>query len=175
MLKEFKPSVIFLVKFLVLYLVLNFVYGIFINFYGDIVDPITYSVTSQSAYLLGAMDYDVFSYSAELAPKVFLNLGERSVLSVYEGCNGVNVMIIFIAFIASFSKPSRQMGWFVPLGLLVIHIFNLGRIVLLFFVTENFPNYLYFTHKYFFTAIIYLVVFFIWFIWVVKINVVKSK
>jgi exosortase/archaeosortase family protein len=67
------------------------------------------------------------------------------------------------------------MIWFVPLGLAVIHVANLGRIVLLFLVSLYEPEYLYFTHKYLFTAFIYLFVFLLWILWVMKIAKPKPK
>jgi exosortase/archaeosortase family protein len=60
------------------------------------------------------------------------------------------------------------MLWFIPAGLIVIHIFNLGRISLLYFVAQRYEEYFYLFHKYFFTAIIYVVVFLLWALWVLK-------
>lgn len=54
-----------------------------------------------------------------------------------------------------------------PLGILIIHLINLGRIYLLFLVALYRPNYLYFTHKYFFTGIIYIAIFALWYIWII--------
>jgi exosortase family protein XrtF len=85
---------------------------------------------------------------------------------VYEGCNGLNVMIIFVAFLVAFGPIGRTLAWFIPLGLFIIHLVNLARIGLLFWVSLYMPKYMYFTHKYFFTAILYVVVFVLWIWWV---------
>jgi exosortase/archaeosortase family protein len=65
------------------------------------------------------------------------------------------------------------MFWFVPTGLLIIHVVNLARIGLLFFVAEYQPDFMYFTHKYFFTAILYIIIFLLWMIWVKRFSLRK--
>ncbi len=77
-------------------------------------------------------------------------------------------MIIYLSFLLAFGPYTKNMAWFAPAGVLAIHIANLARIVLLFWVTLYHPHYLYFLHKYLFTAIIYVAVFVLWIIWVSK-------
>src|SRR5690606_20854765 len=88
------------------------------------------------------------------------------ILAVYEGCNGINVMIIFVAFLLAFGPMVKAMLWFLPLGLFMIHMMNLVRITLLFWVSIYVESLMYFTHKYFFTATLYVVVFILWVWWV---------
>jgi exosortase family protein XrtF len=168
LLKEFKPSLIFIAKFLGLYLSLNILYGIFVESF-DRADPITSLVTHQSAAFINIFGDQSTALDNPEKATVFINRSGKPVLSVYEGCNGINVMIVFLSFIFSFPGISRIALWFVPLGIFLIHLFNLGRIGLLYWVTLNMPGYMYFTHKYFFTAILYILVFVLWYIWVVKI------
>lgn len=92
----------------------------------------------------------------------------KSILEVYEGCNGLNIMIIFVAFIVAFGPLNRSTLWFVPAGLMIIHVMNLLRIGLLFFVAKDLPDMMYFTHKYLFTASLYIVIFALWWFWVRK-------
>ncbi len=168
--KEFKGPILFLGKFLILYLILNLFYGLFVNHYSPGADPITILVTNNTELVLDIVGYETESIPETEKPHVILQEDGRAILSVYEGCNGANVAIIFVSFLLSFGNPKKALLWFVPLGLVIIHFTNLMRIGLLFYVTKNLPHYLYFTHKYFFTAIIYLVVFAMWYIWVARIN-----
>ena len=71
----------------------------------------------------------------------------------------------------AFGPVSNRMYWFIPLGLLVIHLVNLARISLLYFVSIRYPRYMYFAHKYFFTAVLYAAVFMLWVWWVRKYSV----
>jgi exosortase family protein XrtF len=164
--EEFKPSIFFLLKFLGLYVIGNIVYGFFVHAWYPGVDPVTAWVTDQTSYLLTVGGWN--TQVAEQSTKAIANIlfEGRAILAVFEGCNGVNVMIIYVAFLLAFGPYTKQLVWFIPLGLMVVHAFNLGRIFLLFFVSIQMPKFLYFTHKYFFTAILYIVVFAMWVVWI---------
>lgn len=170
MIKEFKPALFFLGKFLGVYFVGNIVYGLYIESFGDLADPMTSWVSNQTVTILNFMGLNTETLVDDFAPKVRLLLDGHSVVSVYEGCNGLNVMIIFAAFLVAYSGNMKRLLWFVPFGLLVTHLMNLTRIVLLFFVAEYYENYLYFTHKYIFTAAIYVVILILWYWWIVRLS-----
>ncbi|MEO1052805.1 MAG: exosortase family protein XrtF [Bacteroidota bacterium] len=169
-LKEFKTPILFLVKFLAIYLLASLVYGIFISSYSPSADPITDFVTENTQQLLVLLGYPVSTLADETGPYVKLVEDGTIILSVFEGCNGVNVSIVFLAFLVAYSRPVVQLVWFIPLGLFIIHLVNLLRISFLFYVSKNQPDYLYFAHKYLFTAIIYAVIFLLWYIWVNKLH-----
>jgi exosortase family protein XrtF len=88
------------------------------------------------------------------------------ILRVYEGCNGINVMIVFVAFLFAFQGLSRRGSVFILIGLMIIHLANLLRIVLLFWVAKEYQIYFYYVHKYIFTAILYVIVLLLWWVWV---------
>lgn len=166
--QEFKPAILFLVKFIALYLIGNLVYGLYITAYSPFPDPVTMWVTEQSSTILHVFGYDTQTSIQIGKPNVLVSLDGKSIIAVFEGCNGLNVMIIFVAFIVSFGPLSKKTLWFIPLGLVAIHVFNLFRIIILFFIALSYPDYLYFLHKYFFTAFLYLVVFVFWYVWVIN-------
>lgn len=166
---EFKPAITFLVKFLVLYFLLNLIYGLYVESF-DQADRITYWVTRQSAGVIGRFAKGVEVEPDAIKSTVRINNNLTTILSVYEGCNGVNVMIIFLSFLIAFPGRQRNIWWFTPLGILLIHFFNVARIVFLYWVAVSLPNLFYFTHKYLFTGFIYLVVFILWYLWVVKLQ-----
>jgi exosortase family protein XrtF len=167
--KEFKPTVYFLGKFVGLYIVLNLFYGWYITSYHPAPDPITQIVSGQSAGIVTIFGTEVTIRDSSTKPTTTLYCDGKRIISVYEGCNGINVMIVFIAFVIAFGPFGKKMLWFIPLGFVLIHLINLGRITLLFWVARNIPDYMYFTHKYFFTAIIYVAVLILW-VWWVKIS-----
>jgi exosortase family protein XrtF len=165
-LKEFKPTIFFLAKFVGLYVVLNLLYGFYITSYHPSPDPVTKLASSNSAFVLRVLGTDVAIVDSARKPTTSLVCDGKSIVSVYEGCNGVNVVIVFLAFIIAFGPFTKRMMWFIPLGILGIHLINLGRITLLFWVSSSMPKYMYFTHKYLFTAIIYVAVLILWVWWV---------
>ncbi len=51
---------------------------------------------------------------------------------------------------------------------------NLARISLLFWVALYLPDLVYFVHKYLFTAILFVIVFVLWIVWVRKFSQLKE-
>ena len=175
MLSEFKPALIFLGKFLGAYLVGNLLYAWYINAYLPSPDPATRAVTAQSSWCLSVGGESVTMQDHLTKPSIAVMSGENNIINVFEGCNGINVMIIFVAFIFAFGGPRKATIWFVPMGLLIIHLINLLRIALLYFTAKDYQSYFYYVHKYFFTAILYVVVFVLWAIWVMVFNRTKKS
>lgn len=173
--KEFKPTIIFLLKFLGLYLAGNILYGLYITSFEPRPDPVTHSITVQTGIVLNTCGFRVDVEDHTNRPTTDITFFGKRKLAVYEGCNGLNTMIIFVSFLLAFGPVSRPLLWFMPLGLLVIHFANLCRITLLFLVSEFMPRAMYFTHKYFFTAILYVVIFALWFWWVKAYGIPNKK
>jgi exosortase family protein XrtF len=168
MLKEFKPSLFFLAKFIGIYVIGNILYGLFIESYGDFPDPVTQWVTEQTSWVLNLLGEETRAIPLTEDPIIQLVRSDFVGLNVFEGCNGINVMIVFMAFIVSFGGPLRSMAWYIPVGLLLIHIANLLRLFLLYFVNLKWEEHFYFFHKYLFTASIYVFVFALWGYWIWK-------
>ena len=76
------------------------------------------------------------------------------------------VFILFFAFIFAFKGRWSDLLWFTPIGLVVIHLFNLGRLALLIHLSQSNSELFHFMHKYLFTLIIYAAVFLLWVVWV---------
>lgn len=169
MIKEFRYALRFLGIFLGLYLVLNFIYGWWVESFEQ-ADPITWVSTRQAAWILQMKGEEVMVKHKENSRSVSLIREGDIVLNVFEGCNGVNVAIVFFAFIAAFGGRFLNFIWFVPLGLSIIYLANLGRLTGLYLVALNLPRYFYYIHKYAFTASIYIVVILLWLWWIEGIN-----
>lgn len=166
MIKEFKPALFFLAKFIGIYVVGNVLYGLYIESYGDRVDPATEWVAHQTSGVLHLFGEDTNVASMPDTPTVGLNGRKESGLTFYEGCNGINVMIVFVSFMVAFSGPWRKLTVYILLGLISIHVANLIRLAMLFLVTLHWEHYFYYFHKYLFTAIIYSFVFGLWALWI---------
>ncbi|MBL7863229.1 MAG: exosortase family protein XrtF [Cyclobacteriaceae bacterium] len=169
MLNEFKPTIWFLGKFITFYIVGSIVYGLYITYYEPEADPVTHLVTVQSSWLLNLAGWDTLALNFSGEPTTYIQWKGRGIVSVYEGCNSLNVMIIFLSFMFSFGPYSKKLLWYSALSLGIIYMVNLMRIIFLFFVVLYIPDYTYYLHKYFFTAFIYLSVLALW-IWWVRIN-----
>lgn len=174
LLKEFKPALLFLGKFLALYFIGNIVYGLYIESFGDRPDGITRMVTNQCSSILHLIGYNTTVQDHGTEAKIALRMAGTTVLYVFEGCNGVNVMIVFVAFLVAFGGPGKSFAFFLPAGIIIIHVFNLLRIQLLFHLAKNNERHFYYYHKYLFTATLYLVVFALWAFWVIRFNERKN-
>lgn len=167
--KDQKAILFFLLKFIGLYIVLNTVYGFWIEYYSPLPDPITRVVTNHTASLLSLVHDQVTAGAVLNSPNVPLQQNGKTVVSVFEGCNSLNVMIVFVSFIVAFTGTLRKTVIFGLIGIVLIYIFNLFRVGLLFYIARYWPNNLYFFHKYLFTGLLYAMVFFLWYLWVTRI------
>jgi len=164
---ELRPSLLFLGKFLGFYLVVNFLYGWWVTSHAPHPDPATQLAARQSAAILRVLDYPVTTTPHVTRPAERIILDGHSVLLVFEGCNGINIWIIFAGFMLALSKPGLRLVGFVLVGSFAIYLLNLGRILALFFVSMKYPEALYFVHKYLFTAALFGAVFAMWYVWIV--------
>ncbi len=166
--KDQKAVLVFLVKFVGLYLLLNTAYALWIARYEPTADPLTKLVTDQTVVILNWLETGVTVGESFRSAHVPILQDNKTIVSVFEGCNSVNVIIVFLSFIVAFAGSWPKTTLFVLAGAIVVYLGNLVRVVLLFFVAKYYPNNLYFFHKYLFTAVLYAVVFILWFIWVKK-------
>lgn len=180
--------VLFLLRFLATYLVLSTIYGEFISHYDGLetpqTDPITHFVVEQTAAFSELLGYeteiyeDAHLYAQTEEEQTFdtIHLDDKYAISVEEGCNAVNVMILFLAFVIGFGGKWKAMTWFLPLGLLFIHLANIGRLTLLEIINVDFQGEgFHFYHKYLFTAILYVAIFILWVWWVNVYGIPKKK
>jgi exosortase family protein XrtF len=174
--KENLPALKFLGIFLGVYLIGNLLYGFYIESSYPLADPITLWVSNQSSSLINLLiGRETKSVLSQVSPVVLILENGRSVLRIYEGCNGINVMVVFAAFVLSFGGFSKRGSLFILLGVLIIHLANLCRITLLFWVAKNYQNYFYYVHKYIFTAALYVIVLGLWWMWVYRITKANAK
>lgn len=176
MIKDFKPALLFLFKFLSIYVLGNIAYGIYINHYYPQSDPVTQLISGQVSKILTATGHTVYPRPNINQPTISIIEAStnNTIIDIFEGCNGINVVIVFLAFLVAYQGTVKRTIIFAVGGLLVIHLFNLGRIILLFQQAKDHSPYFYYLHKYFFTAILYAVVVVLWWLWVSKCNGIKN-
>lgn len=171
---QYKDSLLFIGKFVGLYLILNTGYGFFVSSYNPSPDPITSAVTNHVSWGLSWFHDQINTVPDVREPNIHLQKDFKNVVSVFEGCNSINVMIVFIAFLIAFKGSLKSTVIFAALGLMLIYIINLFRVGLLFEVAYYYPQHLYFFHKYLFTGFIYLIVFAIWYVWIQRVRFEKQ-
>jgi exosortase family protein XrtF len=165
-----KQALLFLGKFVGLYIGLNTLYGIGVSYYLPAADPFTIMVSRHVGYFLSWFHDGISVVPSGESKNVAVQWIGNTIINVFEGCNGVNVWIVFTAFVVAFSRQWYKSWRFLLVGALVIYLINIVRVSMLFWVAHYFPDTLYFFHKFFFTAIIYAVVFVLWYGWVKKLR-----
>lgn len=170
MLKEFKPTILFLVKFILIFAVGSFLYGKMLDHYQGAevpsADPVTELVSLNTYQVLHLFGVDVTMYIPEGSPYIPIEMSEHPnvAIQVFEGCNGLNIMILFIAFVVAFGLDKRAY-YFIPLGLLSIHLFNIVRLGMLILIQQVSMEGFHLFHKYIFTGVIYAFVLGLWVLW----------
>ncbi|MEI7508857.1 MAG: exosortase family protein XrtF [Flavobacterium sp.] len=166
---QFKPFLIFLIKFAASYLVLAFVYQSYLNQYNERafeVDGFTKLVANQSQKILSFFDEHSYTKPNFKEASVKLYYYNQWVSRIVEGCNGLSVIILFISFVIAFKGKLKQTIAFILIGSLVIYVFNVIRIALLCMAIYHFPQYESILHGVIFPLIIYGMVFVLWIIWI---------
>ena len=82
-------------------------------------------------------------------------------------CDGVALFALFAIFILAFPGPFLRKLWFIPAGIALLHLANIGRVVILARIQATAPEWLEFNHDYTFTVLIYGLVFALWYLWTV--------
>lgn len=170
-LSTYRPFLQFLGVFLLSYLILILLYQWYLGQFDTVhfeVDGFTKLVAQQAKCILERFDYSVVLSPYPDDPSVLVAVDHVPIVRIIEGCNAISVMILFAAFILAFSKGFIKTALFVILGVLLIHILNIARIVLLIIGIIKLPAYEHVLHGVVFPLVIYGTVFFLWIIWVTK-------
>jgi len=86
-------------------------------------------------------------------------------LWIGDPCNGLSLFAVFFIFMLTYPGPWKHKAWFIPFGLLTIHLINALRIVALCIIVTIDYELLTFNHDYTFYVIVYGWVFLLWYIW----------
>lgn len=165
---QYKPLILFLLRFLGSYIILILIYNWYLNQYLPFGTPDPYT-----------------KFNSDLAEKVFNLLGIRTKSLHYEnenfmrlwvegdwgsivneGCNAISVLIIFIAFILAFYTTFKQTFAYILVSILVLFWMNIFRIIFLTYIYRFYPNISKMAHDYLFPAIIYGSIVILWIIWI---------
>ncbi|MCZ8143949.1 exosortase family protein XrtF [Flavobacterium sp.] len=165
----YRPFLSFLLRFIVSYAALAFLYQGYLLQYDSSqkeVDYITYQVAEQSKWVLQFFDETAYTAPNPKEAGIKLFYHNTWIARIIEGCNAVSVMILFAAFVVAFRGTWQRTLWFIPLGIGIIHLANILRIALLAIALYHFPTYEHALHGVLFPMVIYGIVFLLWMAWV---------
>ena len=167
--KDFRPAIWFLAKFIGLYGGLSFIYTKgYLAWFGKDVDAMSVMVTNHTIWLMKLFGFNVAMFTYPNIARADIFLDNVAAVSVIQGCNGLAVMILFASFVFAFAGDNLRKLYFILAGFLFIHIVNMFRIMALSYIAIHFQKQLYYIQKHFFTTVIYLAVLLLWYLWVTR-------
>lgn len=177
-LKQYKPFLLFILKFGLAYLVLTLVYERYLAIYenqGNQIDSITQAVASQTQAVLTGFGKKATTHIELESASIQLLYKNKHVASIIEGCNGISVIILFITFVFAFTGKTKQTLLFIFFGSVFIYVLNLLRIAILTVALYHYPEYENIMHRVLFPAFIYGVIFILWIVWVNYFSIYATK
>ena len=166
MLKDFKPVLGILLRFIIIYLVLLFAYQFYLNSFKEQgLDPYSRFIAENVAFIQNKMGYTTLLYNDVPKEQVWFYVNKVYVTRMVEGCNAISVIILFVAFIFAFYKGTKTFV-FIAASLFILYIMNVLRIVGLNIISRDYLEYNKIGHDYVFPAVIYGSVVVLWLVWI---------
>lgn len=173
MLKKYwnDPVYRFLMKAVFLYTLWYLVYQQWLHPMGIVDLAVIRNLEQLSSIMLEGMGYTLIAES-EIENVRTIGIDGTHGLWIGDPCNGLTIFALFVGFVLVYPGPWKKKLWFIPFGLVTIHLLNVLRIVGLALTVYFFPDpeVLDFNHTYTFTLIVYGYVFFLWYWWASKLS-----
>lgn len=96
-------------------------------------------------------------------------------IAVEGSCSGLKQFYQWIVLMLLFPGPWKHKLWYIPLGLVIIHLTNIFRIIVLSVVVMHWPQQWDFIHLWIMRPFFYVVIFIMWMIWEEKFRLPMKK
>lgn len=128
------------------------------NWMSDHVAKVTYA-------MLAFLGYEV-----KLGPENIISYDNGVAVRIVWACTGFKQAYIFTVIMAFYYGPWRKKLWFIPLGLVIVYLYNIFRITAIIALIEHNSNNFEFLHEGFFKYLFYGIIFLMWMLWEEKIR-----
>lgn len=158
-----KAMVLFVIKAVLLYIFWFISYDYFIAPNQKVDQYLNYRVATDAGYVL-----DILGYEGSTQPgnaQTLVCIQNEAVVGVGNPCNGLELFVLFAGFIICFPGTWKNKWWYIIIGSVIIHFFNVLRTVALSLIQFKAPEYLDFNHHYTFTTLVYSIIFILWIFW----------
>jgi exosortase family protein XrtF len=149
----------------ILYLTLYLLYQFIVKRYTYYDQKFIGFIIESADGVLHALGYKTFKVLQDRDYQVIGVDGSNGVW-VGSNCNAITLFSLFSVFIIAYPGSWKHKAWFIPSGIIAIHILNILRVTALAIIADYSPKYLNFNHTYTFTFIVYAFIFLLWIIWV---------
>ncbi|NPA42987.1 MAG: exosortase family protein XrtF [Chlorobi bacterium] len=163
-----RQLLLIVVRFFLFYFLFLFIYNQILSRHTP--DPFTLTTAKQVNAVYRFTGYRTEYQTLENPAEIGIREGNRWFVKIIEGCNGMSVIFVFLAFVWAFPAPRRQKLIFSLAGVLLIWVVNILRIYILGLVYRYRPEWFDFGHKVLFPASIYGMVVLLWVVWLRRIT-----
>lgn len=153
---------------------LYFLYEIYLSSHTNLDEYIIHNLILLTEKALSIFHIPLIQYSEETF-KSRVGIQGSTGLFIGKPCNGYALFSLFIAFIIAFPGSIKHKLWFIPCGLVAIHVINAFRVIALVIIVNKKPEWLEFNHDYTFTILVYAFVFVLWWTWINYFSPLKAK
>ena len=108
---------------------------------------------------------EIMGYSISLSADNVVRHDNNVAVHVVWACTGLKQAYIFVCIIAFYRGTLKNKLWFIPLGLLVVYLFNIFRIVAITALIKENPEWFYILHEHVFKYLFYVIIFGMWILW----------
>ena len=177
MLQEIKqnPFLRFIVVAVLLYAAWFTAYELFIHPWGKLDRLVIDNLIGIASGMLDVFGYPLTPVQPDGEVIRTIGIDGAQLLWVGDECNGLTLFAIFIVFMLAFPGPWKKKLWFIPIGMLLIHLMNAIRVAALAVIVKENPEALDFNHTYVFTTLVYGFIFLLWYIWAVRMSGIRDK
>jgi exosortase family protein XrtF len=157
----------FVVASAFIYILLYLIYQFVVKRYTLYDQQFIGSIIQSSDAILKILGYKTFMVLQDRDMQV-IGIDGSSGVWVGSNCNAITLFGLFAVFIAAYPGHQKNKWWYIPAGIIAIHILNIVRVVCLSIIALYSPYSLDFNHTYTFTFLIYAFIFLLWMTWVNK-------
>jgi exosortase family protein XrtF len=168
-----KTIIRFIGIFIGLILLWYLVYDLLIHPWGKLDTLIINNCSRWSLVLLEFFGYTTFMGNHPTIRTV--GIDGTGGLWIGDPCDGLTIFAIFCFFILAFPGKWKHRIWFIPVGILLLHFFNILRIAVLCIILYKKPAWLNFNHTYLFQILMYGLTFILWYVWIKRFSGMKLQ
>jgi len=136
------------------------------DFINVVYEPLTQLLYDNSVWALKHLTTYDFTYLPD--KRELWDTSSHGYVAVHYSCSGLKQFLQWIVLMVFFPGPWKHKLWFIPFGLVIIHLVNIFRITGLTILLKYYPEHWQFTHDYLYRPFFYVVMFLLWVWWVEK-------
>ncbi|MEI6021418.1 MAG: exosortase family protein XrtF [Bacteroidota bacterium] len=148
-----------------LYLCLYLIYQFIVKKYTYYDQQFIGQIIHSADFILNLFGFQTFK-SIQAVDFQVVGVDGSNGVWIGSNCNAIKLFGLFAVFIVAYPGPVKHKLWYIPLGIVLIHVLNIFRVAALAIIAKTSPAYLDFNHTYTFTLIVYGFIFLLWMIWV---------